>query len=65
VINQEVLPLYKARYVVWIDYGSEGWKPIAAGDEAEAAGILTMDHGGRDKMVTRPLQIRFHEEGTK
>lgn len=50
-------PVLIAPFIVWVDYGVEGWQPLPAASATEAIALL-MEHFGAHSgrvCVTRPL----------
>jgi hypothetical protein len=50
----------KGPYIVWKDYGCEGWQPESHGSLVEA---LQSDHGSPESYVlTKRVSVRVHED---
>lgn len=52
----------EARYIVWLDYGSEGWRPICCTTLEEVLFVETYDH---EFVVTEVIPARVSLESRK
>ena len=59
--NTELSRIKQVRYIVWEDFGCEGWRPRLFADEAAALNYLTNDYHGT-VIVTRPVNVELAQE---
>jgi hypothetical protein len=51
----------KGPYIVWLDYGYEGWKPESYPDLASA---LTSPKYGNDWEITKKVIFKINDDGS-
>jgi len=50
------------RYILWVDYGCEGWAILGSYDTPEEAIKAAMENCGSDKLITKRLDLKIVEE---
>ena len=52
-----------ARYIVWMDYGSEGWRPRYCTSWDEVLTEINGNNAGQEWIITRPVALPEPKEG--